>query len=147
EQGAAGRADGRVPPGRAAKRFGAGRGRGGGGRGGALPPAVGDRAGDRGRDAQASLPRDDGIGAARCGEGDREAGPGGALSAARTSPGAGQVRRLALFVLLGAALALLAVAGGNLGIPPVVITREGEQKIVLFYGQVRGRAKAGTPAA
>jgi len=57
------------------------------------------------------------------------------------------VRRLALFVLLGAALALLAVAGGNLGIPPVVITREGEQKIVLFYGQVRAVTKPGPSLA
>jgi membrane protease subunit HflC len=47
------------------------------------------------------------------------------------------VRRLALSLLLVGALFLLAVAAGNLGIPPVVITREGEQKLVLFLREVR----------
>jgi membrane protease subunit HflC len=42
-----------------------------------------------------------------------------------------------LLLALVAALALLAVAAGNLGIPPVVITREGEQKVVLLLREVR----------
>jgi modulator of FtsH protease HflC len=42
-------------------------------------------------------------------------------------------------VIAGAigALVLLAIEAGNLGIPPVVITREGEQKVVLLLGDVR----------
>ena len=57
------------------------------------------------------------------------------------------MRRGLLFVLLGAGLALLAVAGGNLGIPPVVITREGEQKLILLYGQVRNVTQPGISLA
>jgi modulator of FtsH protease HflC len=47
------------------------------------------------------------------------------------------MRRAALWSVLVVALGLLAVAGGNIGIPPVVITREGEQKLVLFLREVR----------
>jgi len=57
------------------------------------------------------------------------------------------MRRFALFVLLGGALAVLGVAGGNLGIPPVVITREGEQKLVLFLGDVRNVTQPGISLA
>jgi modulator of FtsH protease HflC len=53
------------------------------------------------------------------------------------------MRRALLLAMLGIGLALLAVAGGNLGIPPVVITREGEQKLVLLYGQVRNVTQPG----
>lgn len=47
------------------------------------------------------------------------------------------MRRAAVFALFGLAFAMLAIAAGNLGIPPVVITREGEQKVVLLFGDVR----------
>jgi membrane protease subunit HflC len=57
------------------------------------------------------------------------------------------VRRLLLLALLGIGLVLLAVAGGNLGIPPVVITREGEQKIVLFLREVRSVTQPGISLA
>jgi membrane protease subunit HflC len=57
------------------------------------------------------------------------------------------VRRLALFVLVAGALALLAIAAGNLGIPPVVITREGEQKLVLLFGDVRDVTQPGISLA
>ncbi len=57
------------------------------------------------------------------------------------------MRRVLLFALLGSALALLAVAGGNLGIPPVVITREGEQKLVLFLREVRTVTQPGISLA
>ncbi len=57
------------------------------------------------------------------------------------------MRRFALFLLLGGALAVLGVAGGNLGIPPVVITREGEQKLVLFLGDVRNVTRPGISLA
>jgi membrane protease subunit HflC len=41
-----------------------------------------------------------------------------------------------LLLVLGAAAVGL-VAAGNLGYGPVVITREGEQKLILFFGDVR----------
>jgi modulator of FtsH protease HflC len=47
------------------------------------------------------------------------------------------MRRHLLTVLAIGALAVLAIGAGNLGIPPVVITREGEQKIVLLLREVR----------
>jgi membrane protease subunit HflC len=57
------------------------------------------------------------------------------------------MRRFALFVLLAGALALLAIALGNRGIPPVVITREGEQKIVLLLREVRTVTEPGISLA
>jgi len=57
------------------------------------------------------------------------------------------VKRVALFVLIAGALALLAIAAGNLGIPPVVITREGEQKVVLLFGDVRNVTTPGLSLA
>jgi len=57
------------------------------------------------------------------------------------------VRKTALLALFGGALALLAVAAGNLGIPPVVITREGEQKLVLLFGEVRQVTQPGVSLA
>jgi membrane protease subunit HflC len=50
-------------------------------------------------------------------------------------------------VLVAGALALLAIAAGNLGIPPVVITREGEQKLVLLLGDVRNVTRPGLSLA
>ena len=57
------------------------------------------------------------------------------------------MRKFALFALLGVALAMLAVAAGNLGIPPVVITREGEQKVVLLFGEMRAVTQPGVSLA
>jgi membrane protease subunit HflC len=57
------------------------------------------------------------------------------------------VRRFGVFALFGLALALLAIAAGNLGIPPVVITREGEQKLVLLFGDVRNVTQPGLSLA
>jgi membrane protease subunit HflC len=57
------------------------------------------------------------------------------------------VRKFALFALFGVALSMLAVAAGNLGIPPVVITREGEQKLVLLFGDVRDVTSPGISLA
>jgi membrane protease subunit HflC len=57
------------------------------------------------------------------------------------------MRRFALFAMFGLALAVLAVAAGNLGIPPVVITREGEQKLVLLFGDVRNVTEPGLSLA
>jgi modulator of FtsH protease HflC len=57
------------------------------------------------------------------------------------------MKKLALFALFGGALFLLAVAAGNLGIPPVVITREGEQKLVLLFGDVRDVTRPGISLA
>jgi membrane protease subunit HflC len=53
------------------------------------------------------------------------------------------MRRLILIalVLLGFCMAL--VTAGNLGIPPVVITKEGEQKLILLFGEVRTETKPG----
>lgn len=47
------------------------------------------------------------------------------------------MRRLLLWLLILGGLFVGGVAAGNLGIPPVVITREGEQKLILFLGEVR----------
>jgi membrane protease subunit HflC len=47
------------------------------------------------------------------------------------------MKRVAFFALVAFAVALIAIAAGNLGIPPLVITREGEQKVVLLFGEVR----------
>jgi membrane protease subunit HflC len=57
------------------------------------------------------------------------------------------VRRFLLIGLVVGALALLAIAAGNLGIPPVVITREGEQKLVLLFGDVRNVTQPGLSVA
>ena len=57
------------------------------------------------------------------------------------------MRKFALFALFGGALVMLAVAAGNLGIPPVVITREGEQKLVLLFGEVRAVTQPGISLA
>ena len=57
------------------------------------------------------------------------------------------MRKYALFALFGGALVLLAVAAGNLGLPPVVITREGEQKLVLLFGDVRDVTQPGISLA
>jgi membrane protease subunit HflC len=47
------------------------------------------------------------------------------------------MRRLLVLVLLLGAAAVGLIAAGNLGYGPVVITREGEQKLILFFGDVR----------
>jgi len=57
------------------------------------------------------------------------------------------VRRALLLVVLVGALALLALTAGNLGLPPVVITREGEQKLVLFLREVRTVTRPGISLA
>ena len=57
------------------------------------------------------------------------------------------MKRFAVFALFGLALATLAIAAGNLGIPPVVITREGEQKLVLRFGDVRAVTEPGISLA
>jgi membrane protease subunit HflC len=49
---------------------------------------------------------------------------------------------LVVVLLLGAAAVGL-VAAGNLGYGPVVITREGEQKVILFFGDVRAVTEPG----
>ncbi len=53
------------------------------------------------------------------------------------------MRRLVLGVAVLVAIAAGAVAAGNLGIPPVVITREGEQKLILRLGDVRRTTEPG----
>lgn len=57
------------------------------------------------------------------------------------------MRKFAVFALFGLALAVLGVAAGNLGIPPVVITRAGEQKVVLLFGDVRTVTQPGISLA
>ena len=57
------------------------------------------------------------------------------------------MKKFAVFALLGLAIAVLGVAAGNLGIPPVVITREGEQKLVLLFGEVRDVTEPGISLA
>jgi len=57
------------------------------------------------------------------------------------------MRRLLLFLLAGGGLAVIGIAAGNLGIPPVVITREGEQKLVLFLNEVRDITQPGISLA
>jgi membrane protease subunit HflC len=47
------------------------------------------------------------------------------------------VRRAVLAILVLLALFVGLVAAGNLGLGPLVITREGEQKMILFLGDVR----------
>ena len=47
------------------------------------------------------------------------------------------MRRLLLLLLVLGALFVGAVSAANLGIPPLVITREGEQKLILQLGQFR----------
>lgn len=47
------------------------------------------------------------------------------------------MRRLLILLLVLAALFTGAVAAANLGFPPLVVTREGEQKLILQLGQVR----------
>ena len=47
------------------------------------------------------------------------------------------MRRLVFLLLLLAVLGVGLVAAGNLDLGPVVITREGEQKIILFFGDAR----------
>jgi membrane protease subunit HflC len=53
------------------------------------------------------------------------------------------MRRLLVLVLAAVGLAVAGIAAGNLGIPPVVITREGEQKLVLFLNEVRDITQPG----
>jgi modulator of FtsH protease HflC len=57
------------------------------------------------------------------------------------------MKRYALMMLFALAIGLAAVAAGNLGIPPVVITREGEQKLVLLFGDVRTVTEPGISLA
>jgi membrane protease subunit HflC len=57
------------------------------------------------------------------------------------------MKRYAVYAGLAGALALLAIFAGNLGIPPVVITREGEQKLVLLFGDVRSVTEPGISLA
>ncbi len=57
------------------------------------------------------------------------------------------MRRFLVFLLAGGGLAVIGIAAGNLGIPPVVITREGEQKVVLFLGEVRNMTQPGISLA
>ena len=57
------------------------------------------------------------------------------------------MKRALFLVGLAVALALLAIAAGNLGIPPVVITHEGEQKLVLLFGDVRNVTRPGLSLA
>ena len=71
-----------------------------------------------------------------------EAGPGGAVPAARARGRQRNEAARAVRAVSALALAVLAVAAGNLGIPPVVITREGEQKLVLLLGDVRERDRS-----
>jgi membrane protease subunit HflC len=47
------------------------------------------------------------------------------------------MRRLVTVVAILVALLVGLVAAGNLGVGPLVITREGEQKMILFLGDVR----------
>jgi len=47
------------------------------------------------------------------------------------------MRRLLFLLLVLAGLFTGAVAAANLGFPPLVVTREGEQKLILQLGQVR----------
>ncbi|MGH0030017.1 MAG: protease modulator HflC [Myxococcota bacterium] len=53
------------------------------------------------------------------------------------------MRRLILFVLILAALGVGAIAAGNLGFGPVIITREDEQKMILRLGQYRDTTTPG----
>ena len=53
------------------------------------------------------------------------------------------MRRALVFLLLAGALFLAVVAAGSVGIPPAVITREGEQKLVLRFSQVRDVTEPG----
>ena len=57
------------------------------------------------------------------------------------------MKRYAAIALFVGAVAVLAIAAGNLGIPPVVITREGEQKVVLRFGDVRTVTQPGISLA
>ena len=57
------------------------------------------------------------------------------------------MRRALLLVYAAGALAVVLIAAGNLGIPPVVITREGEQKVVLFLGEIRDMTQPGISLA
>lgn len=47
------------------------------------------------------------------------------------------MRRVVVFLVLLAALSLGAIAAGQVGLGPVVITREDQQKMILRFGQVR----------
>jgi modulator of FtsH protease HflC len=53
------------------------------------------------------------------------------------------MRRAILILGVGVAVFAGLVAAGNLGIPPFVITREGEQKLILFLGEVRSTTRPG----
>ena len=53
------------------------------------------------------------------------------------------MRRLLVALLIVGALFVAAVAAGNLGIPPLVITREGEQKLILRLGEVQRTTEPG----
>ena len=47
------------------------------------------------------------------------------------------MRRLVFLVLVLLVLGVGLIAAGNLDLGPLVITREGEQKIILFFGDAR----------
>lgn len=53
------------------------------------------------------------------------------------------MRRLVLLVAVLLGVFVAGVTAGNLGIPPVVITKEGEQKLILFLGDVRTETTPG----
>ena len=73
-------------------------------------------------------------------EGRDRAGGGGAVAlspAAARSDGRQAVKRLILFALLALALVLGFIVAGSYDLGPVVVTREGEQKIILTLGSPR----------
>jgi membrane protease subunit HflC len=53
------------------------------------------------------------------------------------------MRRLLIFVLMVGALGVAAIAGGRIGVGPVIITREDEQKMILRLGQYRDTTDPG----
>jgi membrane protease subunit HflC len=53
------------------------------------------------------------------------------------------VKRLILIILFGIAIALGLAVAGSYGVGPVVVTREGEQKIILTLGSPRAVTKPG----
>jgi membrane protease subunit HflC len=53
------------------------------------------------------------------------------------------VRRLILFLFVTLAVGVGLVAAGNLNLGPLVITREGEQKMILLLGEVRSVTSPG----
>jgi membrane protease subunit HflC len=53
------------------------------------------------------------------------------------------MKRLVVFLLLLVGLSVAAIAGGRIGIGPVVITPEDRQKMILQFGQVRAVTEPG----